>query len=412
MIPSCALTGLTQQQFELILLHELAHIRRHDYLINLFQTIIETILFYHPAVWWVSNQIRNERENACDDLAVNIGGDAVTYARTLIEIERLRKANPSFALAADGGSLTMRIHRLINTEITDSKHSAGIWTVIFICVFTTTVLVITQGSSINKEPANKDLQLYLPPLTIEDLREGEHAAQNVITGEWTAEFNPGKSDEIQLHIRKQSKGGGINGSRNTLSLNELEGLAPDVSSSSKTNVNFKILREAGTFVFEGYFSEGKGTGFWKLTPSQTFVSDMRSRGYDNLPENYLFYAATEDINAKLIDDLESGGYILSFKELIQAASYKITPESFQAWREAGFNNLSFKELATLGEHDVTLEYIEEIKAEGFPQITLSQAIKLKDHEVDRDFIRQVKAKGFPNITLEKLIKLQIQGIVR
>lgn len=89
LIPSCALTGLTPQQFELILAHELAHIRRHDYLVNLFQTIIETLLFYHPAAWWVSGQIRNERENACDDLAVSVSGDAVIYARTLMEMERL-----------------------------------------------------------------------------------------------------------------------------------------------------------------------------------------------------------------------------------------------------------------------------------------------------------------------------------
>lgn len=411
LIPSCALTGLTPQQFELILAHELAHIRRHDYLVNLFQTIVETILFYHPAVWWVSNRIRQERENACDDLAVNLGGDAVAYARTLIEVERLRKVNPSFAMAADGGSLTARIHRLIGSEISDSKRPAGAWIIIFICILMAAVLVTAQNSSLKKESANKDFQLNLPPLTIEDLREGEHAAQNVIAGEWTAEFNPNKSDEVKLNIRKQSKGGGINGSINTLPVNEMQGLAPDVTSSSKINVNFKILREAGSFVFEGYFSEGKGSGFWKLTPSQAFVSDMRRRGYDNLPENYLFYAATEDINAKLIDDLESAGYVLSFKELIQAASYKITPESFQAWREAGFKNISFKELSTLGEHDVTFEYIEEIKAEGFQQITLSQAIKLKDHDIGRDFIRRVKA-SFPNATLDELVKLRTDGIVK
>jgi beta-lactamase regulating signal transducer with metallopeptidase domain len=92
LIPPSALIGLTPQQFELILTHELAHIRRHDYLVNLLQTIIETLLFYHPAVWWVSLQIRCERENACDDLAVSLSSDPVIYARTLVEMERLRKA--------------------------------------------------------------------------------------------------------------------------------------------------------------------------------------------------------------------------------------------------------------------------------------------------------------------------------
>ena len=79
LLPASALTGLTPQQLELILAHELAHIRRHDYLVNLFQVAVETLLFYHPAVWWVSRQIRIEREHACDDLAVAVCGDPVAY---------------------------------------------------------------------------------------------------------------------------------------------------------------------------------------------------------------------------------------------------------------------------------------------------------------------------------------------
>ena len=63
-------------QVEAILLHELAHIRRHDYLVNLLQTVAESLLFYHPAVWWISGVIRTERENCCDDLVVAQRGDA------------------------------------------------------------------------------------------------------------------------------------------------------------------------------------------------------------------------------------------------------------------------------------------------------------------------------------------------
>ncbi|MEX2301204.1 MAG: M56 family metallopeptidase [Bryobacterales bacterium] len=81
LLPVAALGGLSPQQLEALLAHELAHIRRHDYLVNLFQTAIETLLFYHPAVWWVGRRIRAERENCCDDLAVEVCGDALLYAR-------------------------------------------------------------------------------------------------------------------------------------------------------------------------------------------------------------------------------------------------------------------------------------------------------------------------------------------
>lgn len=75
LLPGSVLTGLTPQQLEAVLAHELAHIRRHDFLLNLLQTTVETLLFYHPAVWWISRRIRVERENCCDDLALSVSGD-------------------------------------------------------------------------------------------------------------------------------------------------------------------------------------------------------------------------------------------------------------------------------------------------------------------------------------------------
>lgn len=132
LLPPSAVLNLTPQQLEAILAHELAHIRRHDYLANFLQTIVETLLFYHPAAWWISRRIRTERENACDDLAVAAsGGNAVAYARALTKMERLRKtaAAPQFAMAADGGggSLSGRIHRLLKVETTAPNRFAGIW---------------------------------------------------------------------------------------------------------------------------------------------------------------------------------------------------------------------------------------------------------------------------------------------
>jgi hypothetical protein len=254
--------------------------------------------------------------------------------------------------------------------------------------------------------------LNLPPLTIEDLNEGKHAAENTMTGEWTAEFKSEDSGKISLHFQKRSNRGGFNGSVNTLPLSELQGLTPKDSFSDKATVAFRIVREAGIFTCEGYFSEGKGTGFWMLTPSQNFVSEMRRQGYDNLPENYLFYAATENLTVKLFEDLESAGFGLSFKELIQAASYKITPEFIEAWRAAGFNNLSFKELTQLGENGVKPEFINEIKAEGFPQLSLQQAVRLKIHNIDRDFIKRVRVMGFPEASLNELIDLRTRDIIK
>src|SRR6266702_5213932 len=113
LLPASALTGLTPLQLDALLAHELAHVRRYDYLVNLIQSVIETLLFYHPAVWWISGRMRQEREHCCDDLAVAACGDAHFYAAALLGMGRLRVTAPTLALTAAGGSLMDRVRRLV-----------------------------------------------------------------------------------------------------------------------------------------------------------------------------------------------------------------------------------------------------------------------------------------------------------
>jgi TonB family protein len=119
LLPAATLAGLTPEQLEAVLAHELAHIRRHDYLVNIAQMVVETLLFYHPAVWWISSRIRHERELCCDDLAVAVSGDAVLYARALTRLERLRlspSTQAALVMGSAGGSLSYRIRRLVGAE--------------------------------------------------------------------------------------------------------------------------------------------------------------------------------------------------------------------------------------------------------------------------------------------------------
>src|SRR5215469_86660 len=113
LMPAGLLVGLPAAQVEAILAHELAHILRQDYLVNLAQTFVEGLLFYHPAVWWISHVIRAERENCCDDVAVAVSGNARQYAAALAALEQNRIAAREPALAATGGSLVKRVRRIL-----------------------------------------------------------------------------------------------------------------------------------------------------------------------------------------------------------------------------------------------------------------------------------------------------------
>ena len=126
LLPACVLTGLTPTQLQALLAHELAHIRRNDWLVNAIQVLIETLLFYHPAVWWLSRRIRQERENCCDDVALSLIADRPSYGRMLLSLEELRQRIPQPALAATGGALAPRVRRLLAGPI-DPQPAARGW---------------------------------------------------------------------------------------------------------------------------------------------------------------------------------------------------------------------------------------------------------------------------------------------
>jgi len=113
LLPVSLLTQLPAAQLEAIIAHELAHIRRHDYLVNLFQSVVETLLFYHPAVWWVSRTIRAERELCCDELAAQATGNPRQYAEALLALEQVTAGSFTLVNAATGGDLRDRIARLL-----------------------------------------------------------------------------------------------------------------------------------------------------------------------------------------------------------------------------------------------------------------------------------------------------------
>ncbi|MFG0300544.1 MAG: M56 family metallopeptidase [Phycisphaerales bacterium JB047] len=144
-VPLSALTMLSPEQVRLVLVHELAHIRRFDHVVNMLQVLIETVLFYHPVVWWMSHQARLEREHCCDDAAVRWGGDAVVFARALTELETTRTRSRA-VLALNplnhGGSLMNRITRILGTS---DHHRLGNGSLRTLAALTAGTLVAAAG---------------------------------------------------------------------------------------------------------------------------------------------------------------------------------------------------------------------------------------------------------------------------
>ncbi|SFG18786.1 TonB family C-terminal domain-containing protein [Duganella sp. CF458] len=113
LVPAALVARMPPELLEALLAHELAHVRRHDYLVNLLQNVVETLLFYHPAVWWLSRRIRHERELVADGIAAQLTGEPRRLALALSELEKMQFASQRLALAADGGDLMQRIRHLM-----------------------------------------------------------------------------------------------------------------------------------------------------------------------------------------------------------------------------------------------------------------------------------------------------------
>lgn len=115
LLPIGTVNYLTPAQVEAILAHELAHIARHDYLLNLLQSFMETLFYFNPAVWWMSAQVRTERENCCDDIAVRLCGNSFAYAKALVSLQEMQLAGPALAMSfsKNKNQLLLRIQRIL-----------------------------------------------------------------------------------------------------------------------------------------------------------------------------------------------------------------------------------------------------------------------------------------------------------
>jgi hypothetical protein len=237
------------------------------------------------------------------------------------------------------------------------------------------------------------------------------SAQNAITGQWTAEFNRRAPGEIQMTYHRRSDMGGFTMSSGGVSLGELQGLSAEAAASARENVAFKVVRQAGTFDCEGYFREGKGAGFWTFIPSQSFVSAMRERGYENPTDEDMLKAALHKLTTNFIDDLKAAGYDRAeFKQLLRAASHNVTMDFIREMQSAGYQNLSLEELVRARNHNVDGRYVKEARAMGFDKQPLEKLVRLRNHDITQEFINRMRTAGFDGLSIEQLIRLKNHNI--
>jgi beta-lactamase regulating signal transducer with metallopeptidase domain len=330
LLPVSAFTALTPEQIELLIAHELAHVRRHDYLVNLVQTAVETVLFYHPAVWWLSGRIRAEREHCCDDLAVDACGNVVLYVRALAALEGLRTRRPSVVIAADGGSLLARIQRLASHE-RRQREALPAW----LGAFVPAALVLAAVFS------------AAPPQAVADSPPTPKVQATGFLGELTDSGYPKLSvDEI---IALNDHGVNARYVKDMLSAGLGVPGVPD------------LIRLHDHSVEPEFVKSMVGSG---LVGDLDFESVIRLREND---------ARGDDM--RRIRALGFGPY--SAGEVIRLRQNGVDAETFAALKEAGADRSGVADAIAFRQNDVTADRIRDMKRQGFDNLSVGQILKLR-----------------------------------
>jgi beta-lactamase regulating signal transducer with metallopeptidase domain len=337
-LPLSALAGLSPWQIEAILAHELAHIKRWDSVVNAFQIVTETLLFYHPAVWWVNRVIRNEREHCCDDIAVEACGNAYDYARTLAQLEESRSTSV-WAMAANGGVLTSRIGRLLGLKRAARNISvAGIAVIVALCVggvLLAGTTVAQLQSSASAAPATP----VVAPLSAVPMM----SATPMVTA-------PMVSAAMVSHVH-------------------VSPLALTVSS-----VHLAQL-EAGAAV--RHRTKEAASQDSPTEQHGSYIEGLQSAGLKDLTVDEIIALKIHGVTPDYIRGLRAAGIEASSPELVSLKIHEITPEYVRSLAAAGVSNLHVHEYLAAKIQGITPEFIQGIRSHGFKDLTLRQLIALK-----------------------------------
>jgi hypothetical protein len=363
------LTHISPEQVESILLHELAHIRRQDYIFNLVQHVVDTLFFFNPALLWVSSLIRTERENCCDDIAIRQTNSRRRLIEALVSFHEYRKSAQPYAMALTGksNSIVKRVERIVYRK--NHSLNAG------------ERLLLMGGLTI----------LSVAFVTIDSSR------QNASASSLPRPATPARAAATLPSLPVAA--------RITTAHTNLPLLAPLPKSRPDTTI--------------------KNTGKDSTRPKQDatqptedaeerssdVVGGFQSLGYHNVSVDELIRCGEHGVTPGFIGEFRKLGYKdVSLDMAIRLKDHGVTAGFINSLHKMGYPDISLDMATRLVDHGVSTEFISDIRQLGFAAISLEKAIKLVDHGVTSDFIVSWKNKTGKLFDLDDYIKLRDSGI--
>jgi beta-lactamase regulating signal transducer with metallopeptidase domain len=402
LLPVATLSGLSTEQMEMVLAHELAHVRRHDFFFNLLQAVVETLLFYHPAVWWISGRIRVEREHCCDDVAVAVCGNPLQYARALTRLEELRVDPAQAVIAANGGSLLSRIRRLAGARA-EAPNGPSRWAAGAALLTVLAALLITPSLPLSASASEQPQVAPAPPAApAPHALKGKEAKCDVevVADDDSDSASDGDSDsESSADMESDSEDINIdinNDDEATPAPMAMADLAPVVAIAPTVRAIAvsapAIAASVTSSVLDGI--EGGIEGALAQTAPQPPEPPSTPRPY-----------RVRDRRMKI----GSSGK-LTVDDLIALRTAGVTPAYIEEMRNAGFGELSLDEIAAMKLQGVSAKYISGLRAAGLKLDSADTVIALRIQGVTAEYIDGMRAAGYPNLSTRELVELRTMGV--
>lgn len=444
-VPASAFFGLAPEQLEAVLGHELAHVRRGDFLVNLFQVAMETVFFYHPAVWWLSHRVRIEREHCCDDLAIEVAETPV-YVRALATLEGLRGSSTpglahGLAQGADGGSLLARVRRLAGQDGAARTGRPGPASQIFGTLLAAVLAAGLAAAGVYLTDTGKADALPAAEESFADEQEAQDSASAQDSEEARERDRDRSRDSARERERERDRHEERDrDERRDRDRERDHDLSVHVEWSHGDDWLEEDARElraaaAGTRwsnLDEGTFHQLARWGF----DEELFVAleragisatggELETLARYGIEEELIEAMAETDLPADAQTLASLGRYGVDGEDLIayqraglatngddilRLARYGMDGDDIAELAAAGYAGLSTDELSSLARYGLDGDDVAEFGAAGYDGLSVDELIRLARHGVDGDDIAELTAAGYGGLTVDEIVELARHGV--
>jgi len=447
-LPATALTGLSEEQLGQVIAHELAHIQRFDPFVNVFQVCVETLLFYHPAVWWLNKRIRAEREHCCDDMAVALCGNAVEYARALTLMEEWRSA-PVLAMAGNRGPLTERIVRVLGLKTLGAGMRGIGLTGSVLCLTAALVAGNALLRMAHPPSAHAGSSAQATPKPVSNSPQPQ-ASQSAPTPKPSAGQSASPTSTSVSYIDAMKAAGladltidelialkteditpeyvramhelGLHPDADGLVALRVQGVTPEyihdlralgftpdadqIVALKVQGVTPDYVRSLKDVGIAGDVDEIVGLKVQGVTPD--FVRALHAAGL-TVDSDDVIALKVQGVTPDYVHGLQALGLKPNADEIVGMRVQGVTPEYIRDLRALGINP-SADEIVGMKVQGVTTEFIKTLQSAGFKP-DVDDIIGAKVQGVTPEFIERARKHGFQNLTIEKLIEVKRLGLL-